>query len=161
MKVLNLNSGNVNEFNNLMNNKKQKVICKVWAPWCGHCTELNKIWPFVENKIRKSKGDGLLVSIVETMIPSVNCLDSREVPGFPWIFSMKGGGGKKKEYNGSRDVDSLVKYIGKKMKCGTKTKRKRKRKKKTRARKSRTRKSRKSIKSRTRKRFLKQLRNLN
>ena len=154
MRVLNLNPGNVNEFNNLMNNKKQKVICKVWAPWCGHCKELNKIWPFVENKIRKTKGDGLLVSIVETMIPSVNCLDSREVPGYPWIFSMKGGG-KKKEYNGNRDVDSLVKYIEKKMKkCRTKTKRKRirKKKKKTRARKSRT---------RTRKRFLKQLRKLN
>jgi thioredoxin-like negative regulator of GroEL len=135
-----------------MNNKKQKVICKVWAPWCGHCKELNKIWPFVENKIRKTKGDGLLVSIVETMIPSVNCLDSREVPGYPWIFSMKGGG-KKKEYNGNRDVDSLVKYIEKKMKkCRTKTKRKRirKKKKKTRARKSRA-----------RKRFLKQLRKLN
>ncbi len=153
MRVLNLNPGNVNEFNNLMNNQKQKIICKVWAPWCGHCKELNKIWPFVENKIRKTKGDGLLVSIVETMIPSVNCLDSREIPGYPWIFSMKGGGGKKKEYNGNRDVDSLVKYIEKKMKkCRTKTKRKRirKKKKKTRARKSRT-----------RKRFLKQLRKLN
>jgi len=151
MRVLNLNPGNVNEFNNLINNKKQKVICKVWAPWCGHCKELNKIWPFVEKKIRKTKGDGLLVSIVETMIPNVNCLDSREVPGYPWIFSMKGGG-KKKEYNGSRDVDSLVKYIEKKMKCRTKTKRKRirKKKKKTRARKSRA-----------RKRFLKQLRKLN
>ena len=154
MRVLNLNPGNVNEFNSLMNNKKQKVICKVWAPWCGHCKELNKIWPSVENKIRKTKGDGLLVSIVETMIPSVNCLDSREVPGYPWIFSMKGGGGKKKEYNGNRDVDSLVKYIEKKMKkCRTtKTKKKRigKKKKKTRARKSRA-----------RKRFLKQLRKLN
>tara|TARA_B100000927_G_scaffold282014_1_gene268199 strand:- start:231 stop:692 length:462 start_codon:yes stop_codon:yes gene_type:complete len=115
MRVLNLNPGNVNEFNNLMDNKKQKVICKVWAPWCGHCKELNKIWPSVENKIRKTKGDGLLVSIVETMIPSVNCVDSREVPGYPWIFSMKGGGGKKKEYNGNRDVDSLVKYIEKKL----------------------------------------------
>ena len=152
MRVLNLNPGNVNEFNNLMNNKKQKVICKVWAPWCGHCKELNKIWPSVENKIRKTKGDGLLVSIVETMIPSVNCVDSREVPGYPWIFSMKGGGGKKKEYNGNRDVDSLVKYIEKKMKkCRIKTKRKRIGKnKKTRRRKSRA-----------RKRFLKQLRKLN
>ena len=148
MRVLNLNPGNVNEFNNLMNNKKQKVICKVWAPWCGHCKELNKIWPFVENKIRKSKGDGLLVSIVETMIPSVNCLDSREVPGYPWIFSMKGGGGKKKEYNGNRDVDSLVKYIEKKMKNSDKTMRggMRKRRRKTRKRK----KSRKRRKRRTR-----------
>ena len=152
MRVLNLNSGNVNEFNNLMNNKKQKVICKVWAPWCGHCKELNKIWPFVENKIRKTKGDGLLVSIVETMIPSVNCLDSREVPGYPWIFSMKGGGGKKKEYNGNRDVDSLVKYIEKKMKNCDKTMRggMRKRKRKTRKRK----KSRKRRKRRTRRKLI-------
>jgi len=151
MRVLNLNPGNVNEFNNLMNNKKQKVICKVWAPWCGHCKELNKIWPFVENKIRKSKGDGLLVSIVETMIPSVNCVDSREVPGYPWIFSMKGGGGKKKEYNGNRDVDSLVKYIEKKMKNGDKTMRggMRKRRRKTRKRK----KSRKRRKRRTRRKL--------
>ena len=151
MRVLNLNPGNVNEFNNLMDNKKQKVICKVWAPWCGHCKELNKIWPSVENKIRKTKGDGLLVSIVETMIPSVNCVDSREVPGYPWIFSMKGGGGKKKEYNGNRDVDSLVKYIEKKMKNGDKTMRggMRKRRRKTRKRK----KSRKRRKRRTRRKL--------
>lgn len=150
MRVLNLNPGNVNEFNNLMNNKKQKVICKVWAPWCGHCKELNKIWPFVENKIRKRKGDGLLVSIVETMIPSVNCLDSREVPGYPWIFSMKGGGGKKKEYNGNRNVDSLVKYIEKKMKNYDKTMRGGMRKRKTRKRK----KSRKRRKRRTRRKLI-------
>ena len=151
MRVLNLNPGNVNEFNNLMNNKKQKVICKVWAPWCGHCKELNKIWPFVENKIRKSKGDGLLVSIVETMIPSVNCLDSREVPGYPWIFSMKGEGGKKKEYNGNRDVYSLVKYIKETLKNSDKTMRggMRKRKRKTRKRKkSKTRRKRRKRRTR-------------
>ena len=89
MRVLNLNPGNVNEFNNLMNNKKQKVICKVWASWCGHCKELNKIWTEIENKIEEENGDGLLVSIEEKMIPSVNCIDSQEVPGYPWIFSMK------------------------------------------------------------------------
>ena len=154
MRVLRLNSENVDEFNKLMINNKQKVICKVWAPWCGHCIELNKIWPSIENKIRKIKGEGLLVSIVETMIPSVNCLDSREVPGYPWIFSMKGGRGKKKEYNGRRNVESLVKYIEKKMKKRKTIKTKKKRKtiktKKTRV-KRRTRVKRKHNKKKTRK----------
>ena len=116
MRVLNLNSGNVNEFNKLMTNNQQKIVCKVWASWCHHCKELNKIWPDIENKIEKEKGDGLLVSIEEQIIPSVNCLDSSEIPGYPWIFSMRGERGKKKEYNGKRDVDSLVKYIKKKLK---------------------------------------------
>lgn len=158
MRILNLNSGNVDEFNKLMTNKKQKAICKVWAPWCGHCKELNKIWPSIENKIRKIKGDGLLVSIVETMIPSVNCLDSREIPGYPWIFSMKGGRGKKKEYNGSRDVGSLVKYVEKKMKKRKTIKRKKKRKT-IKTKKKRIR--RKRRKTRERKKLLKQLRKLN
>ena len=116
MRVLNLNSGNVNEFNKLMTNDKQKIVCKVWASWCGYCKELNKIWPDIENKIKKEKGDGLLVSIEEQIIRSVNCLNAGEIPGFPWIFSMEGETGDKEPYNGKRDVDSLVKYIKEKLK---------------------------------------------
>ena len=78
------------------------------------------------------------------MIPSVNCLDSREVPGYPWIFSMKGGGGKKKEYNGNRDVDSLVKYIEKKMR-GSMRKRRRKTRKRKKSRKRRKRRTRRKL----------------
>ena len=152
MRVLNLNSGNVNEFNKLMTNDKQKIVCKVWASWCGYCKELNKIWPDIENEIEKEKGDGLLVSIEERIIKSVNCLDAREIPGFPWIFSMKGERGDKKEYNGKRDVDSLVKYIKEKLnnsnskkisQKGGRKKRKKTRKKSRKKRKKTRKKSRK------------------
>ena len=155
MRVLNLNSGNVNEFNKLMTNDKQKIVCKVWASWCGYCKELNKILSNIENKIKKEKGAGLLVSIEQQIIPSVNCLDADEIEGFPWIFSMKGEKGKKKEYNGKRDVDSLVKYIKeklnnfnfkKKRKKGGRKKRKTRRKKRKKTRKKKRKKSRKSRK---------------
>ena len=140
MRILKINKNNVNEFNKLMSNRNQKIVCKVWASWCGHCKDLNKIWPKVEKAIKKEKGDGLLVSIEEKMIPYVSCIDSSEIPGYPWIFSMKGGDGKKKEYEGNRDYESLVKYIKKKLsKNNSKTMKKgggkrRKRRKKSRKR---------------------------
>ena len=152
MRVLNLNSGNVNEFNKLMTNDKQKIVCKVWASWCGYCKELNKIWPDIENKIKKEKGDGLLVSIEQQIIPSVNCLDADEITGFPSIFSMQGERGEKEPYNGKRDVDSLVKYIKKKLnksnskkisQKGGRKKRKTRRKKRKKTRKKTRKKSRK------------------
>ena len=150
-----LKTRNVNEFNKLMTNNQQKMVCKVWASWCGHCKELNKIWPDIENEIEKEEGDGLLVSIEEQIIPSVNCLDAREIPGFPWIFSMKGERGQKKEYNGKRDVDSLVKYIKKKLNKSNSKKimqnggrKKRKTFKKKRKRRKKKRKTRRKKKSR-------------
>ena len=44
MRILKINKKNVNEFNKLMSNRNQKVVCKVWASWCSHCEDLNKIW---------------------------------------------------------------------------------------------------------------------
>ena len=150
MRVLNLNSGNVNEFNKLMTNDKQKIVCKVWADWCGYCKQLNKIWPDIENKIEKEKGDGL-VSIEEQIIPSVNCLDAREIPGFS-IFSMKGERGKKKEYNGKRDVDSLVEYIKQKLnKSNSKNKSQKGGRKKRKTRRKKRKKTRKKTRKKSRK----------
>ena len=158
MKVLELNNSNVEKFNKIMNDKKQKAIFKVWAPWCDHCIKLNKIWPSIINDVKKTPGDGILVGVSEAMVPYVNCIDSREVQGYPWIFSMKGGGSKKIEYKGNRDKDSLVKYIKKKLsecntkkqiqKGGRKKRKTRRRKKKTnkRSRKKKRRKSESRIK---------------
>ena len=91
-----------------------------------------------------------MVSIEEQIIPSVNCLDAREIPGFPWIFSMKGERGKKKEYNGKRDVDSLVEYIKQKLnKSNSKNKSQkggRKKKRKTRRKKEKNKKKNKKEK---------------
>ena len=155
MKVLELNNSNVEKFNKIINNKKQKAVFKVWAPWCGHCKDLNKIWPSIVNDVKKTPGDGILVSVSEAIIPQVSCIDLKEVPGYPWIFSMKGGGGKKIEYEGSRDKDSLVKYIKIKLsECNDKKiiqkggRKKRKTFKKKRKRRKKKRKTRRKKKSR-------------
>lgn len=155
MKVLELNNSNVEKFNKIMDNKKQKAVFKVWASWCSHCKELNKIWPSIVNEVKETPGDGMLVSIEEAIIPQISCIDSSEIVGYPWIFSMRGGGGKKIEYKGSRDKESLVKYIKKELskynskKTSQKGGGSRRKKRKTRRRKKKTNKrSRKKRKSR-------------
>ena len=136
MRVVQLTDSNIDEINNLMTNKDQKVVAKFYADWCGHCKDLNsRVMPDVENIIKKQPGKGMLVSVPEPMISKLQGVDS-EVDGYPMIRFLIGGK-KKKDYNGKREVKDLAKFVKKslgkcrKSKTKKKGKKKRRRKKKT------------------------------
>ena len=136
MRVVEITDSNIDEINDLITNKNQKVVAKFYADWCGHCKDLNsRVMPGVENIIKKQPGKGMLVSVPEPMISKLQGVDN-EVDGYPMIRFLVGGK-KKKDYNGKREVKDLTKFVKKslgkcrKSKTKKKNKRKRRRKKKT------------------------------
>tara|TARA_B100001142_G_C14177249_1_gene594698 strand:+ start:75 stop:551 length:477 start_codon:yes stop_codon:yes gene_type:complete len=136
MRIVEITDSNIDEINDLMTNKNQKVVAKFYADWCGHCKDLNnRVMPDVEEIIKKQQGKGMLVSVPEPMISKLQGVDN-QVDGYPMIRFLVGGK-KKKDYNGKREVKDLAKFVKKslgkcrKSKTKKKNKRKRRRKKKT------------------------------
>ncbi len=136
MRIVEITDSNIDEINDLITNKNQKVVAKFYADWCGHCKDLNsRVMPGVENIIKKQPGKGMLVSVPEPMISKLQGVDN-QVDGYPMIRFLVGGK-KKKDYNGKREVKDLAKFVKKslgkcrKSKTKKKNKRKRRRKKKT------------------------------
>jgi len=137
MKIIKVTDNNINEVNNLITKKNQKMVAKFTADWCGHCKDLNnRVMPGVEEIIKNQPGPGILLSVSDLMMPKLQGIDTR-INGFPSIRSFVGGK-KKKDYNGKREVKDLAKFIKKslgkcrktKKKTTVKTKKKRKKRKK-------------------------------
>ena len=155
MRVIQLTNSNIDEINNLMTNKDQKVVAKFYADWCGHCKDLNsRVMPDVENIIKKQPGKGMLVSVPEPMISRLQGVDS-DVEGYPTIRLLVGGK-KKKDYNGKREVKDLAKFVKKSLgKCRKTSKKKTKRKRKR--KKGKTKKNKRRNRSAMRERFFKMI----
>ena len=132
MRVVQLTDSNIDEINNLMTNKDQKVVAKFYADWCGHCKDLNPKWNEMSGSLNDSKLSGLLASVSEKYKTDVDC-DS-EIMGYPTIRVFHGGR-KKRDYNGKREAKDLVKFVRKTL---GKKKRKTRRKKSRRRRRSRS-----------------------
>ena len=155
MRVIQLTNSNIDEINNLMTSKDQKVVAKFYADWCGHCKDLNsRVMPDVENIIKKQPGKGMLVSVPEPMISRLQGVDS-DVEGYPTIRLLVGGK-KKKDYNGKREVKDLAKFVKKSLgKCRKTSKKKTKRKRKR--KKNKTKKNKRRNRSAMRERFFKMI----
>ena len=155
MRVVEITDSNIDEINDLITNKNQKVVAKFYADWCGHCKDLNsRVMPDVENIIKKQPGKGMLVSVPEPMISRLQGVDS-DVEGYPTIRLLVGGK-KKKDYNGKREVKDLAKFVKKSLgKCRKTSKKKTKRKRKR--KKGKTKKNKRRNRSAMRERFFKMI----
>ena len=155
MRVIQLTNSNIDEINNLITSKDQKVVAKFYADWCGRCKDLNsRVMPDVENIIKKQPGKGMLVSVPEPMISRLQGVDS-DVEGYPTIRLLVGGK-KKKDYNGKREVKDLAKFVKKSLgKCRKTSKKKTKRKRKR--KKGKTKKNKRRNRSAMRERFFKMI----
>ena len=153
MKIIKVTDNNINEVNNLITKKNQKVVAKFTADWCGHCKDLNsRVMPGVEEIIKTQSGPGILLNVSDLMMPKLQGIDTR-INGFPSIRSFVGGK-KKKDYNGKREVKDLAKFIKKSLGKCRKTKKKTT-KKKRKKRKKKSKKVKRRNRSAMRERFFK------
>ena len=93
--------------------------------------------------MKNAEGSGLIASVPENMISSVNC--DNDILGFPTIRYMVGGK-KRKDYNGKREVKDLEKFVR-----STLGKSNKKKKNKSKKRNNKTRKRKKLRKNKTKK----------
>ena len=133
---------NLNKFNDAV--QRGGAVVKFYADWCGHCQDLNPKWNIMTSHMKNAQGSGLIASVPENMISSVNC--DKDILGFPTIRYMVGGK-KRKDYNGKREVKDLEKFVRASLGKGNK-----KKKNKSKKRNNKTRKRKKSRKNKTKKR---------
>merc|ERR1719400_1815000 len=82
------------------------VLVEFYAPWCGHCKQLEPTW----NKLGEKYKDSDSV-VIAKMDSTANELEEVKVQGFPTIKLFKKGDNTAIDYNGERTLDGLVKFI--------------------------------------------------
>merc|ERR1719472_157529 len=92
----------------VMNNTKD-VLVEFYAPWCGHCKNLEPIY----NELgAKFKDDAEVV--IAKMDATANEIDvpGVEVQGFPTLYFFPGNNkSTPKKYEGGRDLEGFMKYL--------------------------------------------------
>lgn len=87
------------------------VLLEAYAPWCGHCQQLEPVYKEFAEKMKSE--ENLVVAKIDA---SANEHDMLKVEGFPTIFLFKPG---KKDmpvvFSGDRTVEGFEEYVRKEM----------------------------------------------
>ena len=93
---------------NTINGVTDNALLIVKANWCGHCKEMKKKWEYLAsmypNKflvLESTHQDRGVTPIIQAL----------QVKGFPTIFHVDSDGKVGQQYNGGRDVCSLLKAL--------------------------------------------------
>ncbi|XP_063305034.1 protein disulfide-isomerase A3 [Pelobates fuscus] len=97
-------------FDELVNDESKDVLIEFYAPWCGHCKNLEPKY--------KELGEKLALDpniIIAKMDATANDVPSQyEVRGFPTIyFAPAGSKQNPKRYEGGREVSDFLSYLKK------------------------------------------------
>ncbi|XP_037102391.1 protein disulfide-isomerase [Syngnathus acus] len=86
---------------------KKNVFVEFYAPWCGHCKQLNPIWEKLGEKYKDSAD-----IIVAKMDSTANEIESVKVHSFPTLkFFPVGEERKVIDYNGERTLEGFIKFL--------------------------------------------------
>ncbi|TNV74553.1 hypothetical protein FGO68_gene16110 [Halteria grandinella] len=101
-----LNQGN---FDELVLGSKDIWLVEFYAPWCGHCKNLEPEWNQAATRLKGQVKLGKVDATVETALAQ-----RFHVQGYPTIKVFDYGEGKSdsraKDYEGSRDANGIVSY---------------------------------------------------
>lgn len=94
-------------FNDLVLSNDKFVLLESYAPWCGHCKQLEPIYKELAEKLAHV-GD----LVIAKMDATANEHPSLNIRGFPTINFFKPGSKSSPDtYNGERTLDAMVKYL--------------------------------------------------
>ncbi|KAM7152859.1 protein disulfide-isomerase A3 [Macrochelys suwanniensis] len=95
-------------FADLVNAEDKDVLIEFYAPWCGHCKNLEPKYKELGEKLSKDPN-----IIIAKMDATANDVPSPyEVRGFPTIyFAPAGNKQNPKKYEGGREVSDFISYL--------------------------------------------------
>ncbi|KAK3096713.1 hypothetical protein FSP39_002612 [Pinctada imbricata] len=97
-------------FDEIVNDEDKDVLIEFYAPWCGHCKNLEPKYKELAEKLADEPG----ITIAKMDATANDVAKPYEVSGFPTIyFAPKGSKNNPRKYNGGREVDDFLKYLAK------------------------------------------------
>ncbi|XP_032650064.1 protein disulfide-isomerase A3 [Chelonoidis abingdonii] len=95
-------------FDDLVNAEDKDVLIEFYAPWCGHCKNLEPKYKELGEKLSKDPN-----IVIAKMDATANDVPSPyEVRGFPTIyFAAAGNKQNPKKYEGGREVSDFISYL--------------------------------------------------
>ena len=111
-KTLSIKSGS-NSNSNSNSNSSRNTIIRFHSTQCGHCIELNQIWPTIV-KQKSSAFKFIDVNQNDFNNGKLEELNKRynvqmQVDGYPTVYKIINGNAT--DYNGNRDVKSFLKWM--------------------------------------------------
>lgn len=98
-------------FADLVLNNDKFVLLESYAPWCGHCKQLDPIYTELAQKL--AHVDNLVIAKMDA---TANEHPSLSIKGFPTINFFKPGSKSSPDtFNGERTLDGFLKYLEEQM----------------------------------------------
>ena len=95
-------------FDDIVMNKKKDVLIEFYAPWCGHCKQMEPTYKKLAKKFKKEKN--LVIAKIDAT--ANDSPSSFKVEGFPTIyFAPANNKGSPIKHEGGREQDDLEKFI--------------------------------------------------
>jgi protein disulfide-isomerase A1 len=96
--------------------KSTFLVVEFYAPWCGHCKQLepeyNKAASILFEEKKSGKWTGQTITLAKVDATVEKALGSQfEVRGFPTLKIFEEGSNQPSEYEGPRDAEGIVAYL--------------------------------------------------
>lgn len=121
MKIVTIESANVNEFDKII--KEMPAFVKIFSPTCGHCIAMAPAWEKLKQNADLKNINFALVALNSSTIADIKSPGVKNFNGVPTIREIKQGSGEAgKEYNGARSTEDMANFIKSTFKPTKKTK---------------------------------------
>ena len=95
-------------FDKIVKDKTKDVLIEMYAPWCGHCKQLEPIYKKLAKKLQSEKN--LVIAKMDATANEVP--DTYKVEGFPTIyFAPSDKKDSPLKFDGGRTVEDFEKYL--------------------------------------------------